>query len=543
VTLYISVPRIVGDPLNMEFKRGGVAFVLGANGTGKSSLMQHLSSANEGRVERILAHRQTWFQSLSVSLSPANYAQTQHNVRVTDINPQTRWQDNYAGARSEVSLYKLIESHNNRARKIAEAADIGNDSLVYERVRADAPLPLTNRLLRSANINVRIFLDEEGALKASKADSAPFSYAQLSDGERNALVIMASVLTAAEGTLFLIDEPERHLHRSIISPLLTQLFAQRPDCYFIISTHEVELPIDAPDSRTLLVRDVVFFEGYPSAWDIDVMDNAAPGNDSLRRDILGARRSILFVEGESNSLDVPLYSLLFPQVSVVPKSSCRDVEQAVRGIRSSSEFHWVQAFGIVDNDNRPQGELAALQTEGIYPLSVYSVESVYYHPDIIQLVATRLSKAQGFDVQQATQHALDGILEAVNRQSQHLVERVVDRQAREQVARQLPTIKTVQAGEKAEISVDIPGLLRTEQAHLATLMSNRDVAAIVARYPIRETPAFSAVARAVRLTDSKAYVSTVRAMMADTPEARSTALALFSTLPTDLLTASETRAS
>ena len=83
---------------------------------------------------------------------------------------------------------------------------------------------------------------------ASKSGSKPYSIAQLSDGERNALLIATNVLTVKDGTLVLIDEPERHLHRSIISPLLTHLFAQRPECAFIVSTHDVMLPLDNPAS-------------------------------------------------------------------------------------------------------------------------------------------------------------------------------------------------------------------------------------------------------------------------------------------------------
>ena len=87
---------------------------------------------------------------------------------------------------------------------------------------------------------------------ASRNGSTPYSVAELSDGERNAFLIAADILTAGTGTLLLIDEPERHLHRSIISPLLSLLFAKRKDCFFVVSTHEVMLPLDNPAAQTLL---------------------------------------------------------------------------------------------------------------------------------------------------------------------------------------------------------------------------------------------------------------------------------------------------
>ncbi|WP_442947933.1 AAA family ATPase [Nostoc sp.] len=55
---------------------------------------------------------------------------------------------------------------------------------------------------------------ESAQVVASKCGGTPYSIAELSDGERNALLIAANVLTVKNGTLVLIDEPERHLHRS-----------------------------------------------------------------------------------------------------------------------------------------------------------------------------------------------------------------------------------------------------------------------------------------------------------------------------------------
>ena len=55
-------------------------------------------------------------------------------------------------------------------------------------------------------------------------------------------IIAAEVLTAKPDTLVLLDEPERHLHRSIISPLLNSLISKRRDCSFIVSTHLVTEP-------------------------------------------------------------------------------------------------------------------------------------------------------------------------------------------------------------------------------------------------------------------------------------------------------------
>ena len=59
---------------------------------------------------------------------------------------------------------------------------------------------------------------------------------------KGVLVIIAGhVITAEPETVFLIDEPEKHLHRSISQPFLLALFELRKDCAFIISTHDIDL--------------------------------------------------------------------------------------------------------------------------------------------------------------------------------------------------------------------------------------------------------------------------------------------------------------
>ena len=98
-------------------------------------------------------------------------------------------------------------------------------------------------------------------IRAHRGDGPSYGMAEMSDGERNAVLVAADVLTASPGSLFLIDEPERHLHRSIITPFLASLLAKRHDCFFVVATHELGLAIDFPDSQALLLRQCHFHSG------------------------------------------------------------------------------------------------------------------------------------------------------------------------------------------------------------------------------------------------------------------------------------------
>ena len=62
-----------------------------------------------------------------------------------------------------------------------------------------------------------------------EAEGAIYSFAKMSDGERTCLIFAAEVVSAPPGSVFVVDEPELHLHRSIIVPLLKSLIETRAD--------------------------------------------------------------------------------------------------------------------------------------------------------------------------------------------------------------------------------------------------------------------------------------------------------------------------
>ncbi len=399
----------------MALEAGEILFILGANGTGKSSLIQRLNKSHAKDTRWISAHRQNWFDAESISLSPQQKRQTEQNIRAYDARSDSRWKDHAAAQRADIAVYELVEAENVDARAIAKAVRAEDSRRVDELKKADPPIRVINELLKASNLPIELSLQDNEQVMASKSGCAPYSIAHLSDGERNALLIAANVLTAKTGTLILVDEPERHLHRSIISPLLTQLFKKRRDCAFIVSTHDVLLPLDNPRARTLLIRGCSYKNTEVAAWDADLVPSDAEIDEVLKGDILGSRKKILFVEGTGRSLDQPLYSLIFPEVSVVPKSSCRDVEHAVTGVRGAANLHWLRAFGIVDSDGRPTAEIEELKLQGVYAVPAYSIEALYYHPDIQRRVTERHAAVTGANPQIQLANAKTAALTAIKR--------------------------------------------------------------------------------------------------------------------------------
>jgi ABC-type lipoprotein export system ATPase subunit len=530
----MTIPRVDGTSVDLCLNCGEILFVLGANGTGKSSLMHRFYSLNRSDARRIAAHRQTWFSTNAVTLSPYERQHTGSDIQRMDAQAEARWTDHYPVQRANIAIYDLIDAENVRARAIACAVDDSNLSLARTLSQKAAPIKVINKLLRLSNMPIEISVKENAQVVASKSGSAPYSIAELSDGERNALLIAADVLTAKEGTLVLIDEPERHLHRSIISPLLTNLFEMRHDIGFVVSTHEVMLPLDNPNARTLLIRGCTHQGGSFNAWDVDVVPAGSPIGHDLRKDIVGARRRLLFIEGTDQSLDKALYSLLFPKVSVISKGSCRDVEQAVCAIRNADGLHWLSAFGVVDNDRRPQSEIDRLKEKKVYALSVFSVESIYYHPDIQRRVAKRHAQLTGANASSLLAEAKACAIAAIRPHVMRLSERAVERLVREEIFRRLPRREDISDAQPVKIEVDVANMVTTERHGLEAALEAGDLTPIISRYPVRETSALAEIAAKLGFQNRHQYEGTVRQLLMDDAEALCFVRTLFGELESDL---------
>ncbi len=516
---------------------GEVVFVLGANGTGKSSLMHRFYANNRQKSRRISAHRQTWFESNAIQISARQKRDTETNVLSWDTDPSSRWRDHLSAVRPNLAIYDLLDAENVRARKIASAVDEGNIDLAKKLSKIDAPIKIINELLRLSALPIEISVEKSEQVFASKNGGPRYSVAELSDGERNALLLAADVLNAESGTLFLIDEPERHLHRSIISPLLTLLFERRLDCAFVICTHDVLLPIDNPSSRTLLLRSCVYSGSTASAWDADLVVTPDEIDDTLKKDILGSRRTLLFVEGEEHSLDKPIYSLLFPRASVIAKQSCRDVEHAVAGIRDAAELHWLRAFGIVDSDNRDAMDILKLKERGIYAVPAVSIESIYYHPYLQERVCERQSKITGADAAANLEDAKKRALLSIGPHAQRLSERIVEAKIRSELMTKLPRRKDIATAQPITVEIDIPTIVASERVTLEAAIEKNDLAFLIRRYPIRETPALTVIAEVLGFQGRKQYESAVRQLLMDDAAGLSFVQSLFGTLGADIMAA------
>ncbi len=523
----LQFPAQNTEEKHIPLEAGEILFVLGANGTGKSSLMFHIAQQNRGATRRISAHRQTWMNSDALDMTPSTKMETEQSIRQGDRQQQSRYRDLFAAQRASMTIYELINAENIRARRITALVEGDDLNAAKRAAKKESPITVINELIRYSNIPITISIHENERIMASKGGGSAYSAAELSDGERNALLIAGSVLTAPSGTLLIIDEPERHLHRSIISPLLKQLFEKRPDCGFVVSTHDHDLPLEIHGARALLLRSCSFNGPKVHAWDADELPADAPIDESLKRDLLGARRKILFVEGTESSLDKPLYSLVFPMVSIIPKGSCHDVERAVVGGHAGEAFHWLRAFGIIDGDGCGAREIHSKRERGIYALPFYSVEAIYFHPKIIGWIAERQAEVSGQDAPNLTKMALKKGIDEISGHTKRLSRKVVKKSIRNRIIEQLPNDDDLLKGQPIELGNAAKETLVKRVRELDMAVERGDWEEILTMCPVKESGALNAISKTLGFRDVKAYENAVRYLLAEDNESLAFVRGLF----------------
>ena len=521
------------DEKQIDVGKGEILFVFGANGSGKSSLIQYFFSQHAQSAKRISAHRQTWFATNTLDLTARQRKDTERSLRSHDKQLSARWRDNYSSQRLSAAIFDLVNAENIRSREIAHTVDSGAietalktppgmdiPEIVKSAIKirkTEAPLRILNDILEIANLSIEIFIENDEQLLAQKHGGAPYSIVELSDGERNAILIGAEVLTASSGSIIIIDEPERHLHRSIISPLLSSLFQKRQDLIFVISTHDVNLPLDNKEARTLLVRSCEWSGQNVVGWDTDLFNADKDIDENLKEAVLGSRRKVLFIEGKGHSLDKQIYEILFPKISVFEKGTSTDVIRATQGIKSTSSLTWVEAYGLIDADDRTLEDRKNLQQQGIFALDCYSVESLYYHPEIISRLATTQSQVIGTDKNKLKTAAEGSALEIFSEHKDRLCAQRVERRVRHRVLQYLPNYKDILNNNYFAFPEDVQETLKEElekeQAKFEDLVNSKNLESLISRYPIKNTPIPKEIAKKLEFRSKSNYQMAVRQLI------------------------------
>ncbi|MEI6314424.1 MAG: DUF4435 domain-containing protein [Syntrophus sp. (in: bacteria)] len=417
-SLFLPTPDGTGN--KVEVKHNGSAVIVGANGSGKSRLGAWIekNTAEPTIVHRISAQRALDLPEYAVikSLEQSVNDLLWGNENSCYANQAHKWGHRWGGRPETFEqndygkvLSTLFAKSADRDRRHTQET---RSSQQYIPV-PDAPIDTLIKLWDEVLPQRRILLEDGKVSVKDVIRGKEYHGKEMSDGERVALYLMGQCLCAPPGSILIIDEPEIHLHTSIMQSLWDKLEESQKDCLFVYITHDLNFASTRVSTTSIWVKD--FDGGNRWTWEVVPEIDAFP--ESLLLELLGNRRTVVFVEGEKGGKDHSIYQSIYRNYTVVPRNGCQRVIESVRALRLNTSFHHVQVVGLIDRDYRTEDEINGLADSGIYCIDVAEIENMLLNEETLRLVALNQRLDPDDVVSQATQMAREFIGKEIERQA------------------------------------------------------------------------------------------------------------------------------
>ena len=357
--------------------------LIGANGSGKTtfanSIREQLEKTDNGIV--IPAQKLLVFPTYnSIPTYKSAFADYESRQKVCLDDKQTfkaEKNDDYPYSLSKqyseelrILVSALISERLERRNNFCSNAREGDIIHLNDfKSNIDEVIEIWNHLIEHRTL----LCDNLGNLQIECGDEKYPAY-KMSDGERVIFYVVGRVMLAKESSLIIVDEPEMHLHKAILNKLWDILEEKRKDCMFIYLTHDIDFASTRIANKRWLKSYSCSVSGVFENWEIE------PIYDS---EILGSRKKVLFCEGKQGSLDRQIIELLFPNFTITPLASCKDVINYTKAYNKISNKYAV-AYGIIDRDFRTKEQLDKLAAENIYSYDVAEIENLFLIEDFIK---------------------------------------------------------------------------------------------------------------------------------------------------------------
>jgi len=378
-------PRIGGAPLEVDTSDNRQIIIIGANGSGKTRFADRLMADIGPKAFRMSALK-------------ALYGKDDEDLRPGSIDSLYREATSGGSGviRNDIKgeFERMLALMLNEEMLNLIAYKYGGDD--GYRIAADGSrggkegLPFTrlDRLIRKWQDvfpENKVLIDSGRILFGQEKIDDTYSSSKLSAGERAALYYLGAAMFApADATVF-VESPDMLLHPSSIRSLWDSIEQMRRDCTFIYITHDLSFASTRGDGVTVWVKRCDLRKGQ---WDYDFMTSADGLNDEVYLAILGARKPVLFIEGDGvNSIDAKLYPLIFKEYTVKSLGGCDRVIESTRTFNSLRAFHNLDAFGIVDRDRRDEGEVRYLRGKRVFVPEVAEIENIFMIETVVRAVA------------------------------------------------------------------------------------------------------------------------------------------------------------
>lgn len=485
MTFNINVPTLHGQ-IEILIDAGSSVVFVGANGTGKTRLATYIETTFNLNAHRISAHR-----ALSLNPSVPKISENQallglrtgraaDDARVAH-RVQGRWRNKEAVHLLndfDFLVQALFAEQSNKSLETHKKVRNGENSPA-EPTKFEILVDIWERLLPHRNLHI----SGDDIQVAVPDEEETYSGSEMSDGERAVFYMLGQTLVAADDSLIIFDEPELHVHRSIMAKLWDELESLRPDCAFVFITHDLEFA----SSR---VADKYVIRQYNSRpyWNIEEVPTDTGFDEELTTLILGSRKPILFVEGTNTSLDIAIYRSCFTEWTIVPKGSCEEVIHSVVTMRSNANLTRITCSGIVDADDYSQEDQEFLRNLGIATLPVSEIENLIVLPRVSSVIAQNEGHT-GDELNEKLNSLAESIFNSLN--SNRAIEKVVARYCKRRIDRLLKKIDLSEADtvealaerytqQTANLDIESIALEATNRINQA--IENKDLPLLLANY-------------------------------------------------------------
>ncbi len=238
--------------------------------------------------------------------------------------------------------------------------------------------------------HIKLRYDGQGNIKAIPENGNEYSFMGLSDGEKNIFYCIASVLLVDKDGYVIVDEPENHLHMSIVNKLWDKLEDIRNDCQFVYLTHNPSFATGRTQAKILWIKKYT----PPTNWDyIEITtDEILP--QALLVELIGSKKNILFCKGEKDSYDYKLYSILFKSYTIIPVGGHQKAIDYCKAFNGNTEMFNLKAIAIIDKDFYEIDEIMAWKDNDIYTLEVMEVENILCDDDILKEIQLKVHASE-----------------------------------------------------------------------------------------------------------------------------------------------------
>jgi ABC-type cobalamin/Fe3+-siderophores transport system ATPase subunit len=428
----------------IQIEAGSSVVFVGANGTGKTKLATYIEDTLSLNAHRISAHR-----ALVLNPDVPKIAENKallglrigwnHESAQVAHRKDHRW-----GSKGSVALLNdfdfliqaLFAEQSNKSLETHKRVRSGDTSSA-EPTKFEILTDIWERLLPHRELH---FSGDDIQVSIS-GETELYSATDMSDGERSVFYMLGQTLVASDNSLIIFDEPELHVHPSIMSKLWDEIEGARPDCAFVFITHDLEF------ASSRVAEKYVLREYNPAPyWLIENVPLDSGFDEELTTLILGSRKPVLFVEGSSSSLDIAIYRVCFSDWTIIPKGSCEEVIHSVVTLRHNSSFTRVKCSGIVDADDYSEEDIQHLVSLGVSVLPVSEIENIILIPNVSRAIAESEGHT-GSELEEKLEVLSEAIFNSLS--SERAVEDVVVRYCRRRIDR---TLKKVDLSEAETIS-------------------------------------------------------------------------------------------